>query len=145
MVNNLNLFYKNQIFSSISVILFVHKCVSKNLAIYCHFPEKRTRWPSLQYNIFFHWPPWVLHIHKLGRLLGRGIDFRLLWINGGETIWTKGIGLIGFWFDIGEMWCFRKTMLLLLLLVIVYAIAWLPINAYNVLNVLDLIQFSQFK
>uniref|UniRef100_A0A914CLB8 G-protein coupled receptors family 1 profile domain-containing protein n=1 Tax=Acrobeloides nanus TaxID=290746 RepID=A0A914CLB8_9BILA len=39
----------------------------------------------------------------------------------------------------------RKAMLLLLLLVIVYAIAWLPINAYNVLNVLDLIKFSQFK
>lgn len=36
-------------------------------------------------------------------------------------------------------------MILLLLLVIVYAVAWLPINAYNVLNVLEFIEFSQYR
>lgn len=39
----------------------------------------------------------------------------------------------------------RKALLLLLLLVIIYGIAWLPINAYNVLNVLDVIEFSQYR
>ncbi|KAI1728232.1 7 transmembrane receptor (rhodopsin family) domain-containing protein [Ditylenchus destructor] len=39
----------------------------------------------------------------------------------------------------------RKALLLLLLLVIIYAIAWLPINLYNVLNVLDIIEFSQYR
>uniref|UniRef100_A0AC34FQY5 G-protein coupled receptors family 1 profile domain-containing protein n=1 Tax=Panagrolaimus sp. ES5 TaxID=591445 RepID=A0AC34FQY5_9BILA len=39
----------------------------------------------------------------------------------------------------------RRAVLLLLLLVLIYAIAWLPINAYNVLNVLDYIEFSQSR
>lgn len=39
----------------------------------------------------------------------------------------------------------RRAVLLLLLLVLIYAIAWLPINAYNVLNVLDVIEFSQSR
>lgn len=43
------------------------------------------------------------------------------------------------------MLAFRKAMLLLLLLVLIYAIAWLPMNAYNVLNALDIIEFSQYR
>jgi len=39
----------------------------------------------------------------------------------------------------------RKAMLLLLMLVLIYAVAWLPINLYNVLNVLDIIEFSQYR
>ncbi|VDK54254.1 unnamed protein product [Anisakis simplex] len=39
----------------------------------------------------------------------------------------------------------RKALLLLLLLVLIYAIAWFPMNAYNVLNVLDVIEFSQYR
>jgi hypothetical protein len=39
----------------------------------------------------------------------------------------------------------RKAMLLLLLLVLIYGIAWLPINAYNVLNVMEIIEFSQYR
>ncbi|VDK83621.1 unnamed protein product [Litomosoides sigmodontis] len=39
----------------------------------------------------------------------------------------------------------RKALLLLLLLVLVYAVAWFPMNAYNVLNVLDVIEFSQYR
>ncbi|EJD74257.1 neuropeptide F receptor, variant [Loa loa] len=39
----------------------------------------------------------------------------------------------------------RKALLLLLLLVLVYAIAWFPMNAYNVLNVLEVIEFSQYR
>ena len=39
----------------------------------------------------------------------------------------------------------RRAVLLLLLLVLIYAIAWLPINAYNVLNVLEFIEFSQSR
>uniref|UniRef100_A0AC34RE06 G-protein coupled receptors family 1 profile domain-containing protein n=1 Tax=Panagrolaimus sp. JU765 TaxID=591449 RepID=A0AC34RE06_9BILA len=39
----------------------------------------------------------------------------------------------------------RRAVLLLLLLVLIYGTAWLPINAYNVLNVLDVIEFSQSK
>lgn len=38
----------------------------------------------------------------------------------------------------------RKALLLLLLLVLVYGIAWLPMNLYNVLNVFELIEFSQY-
>ncbi|KAI6222028.1 hypothetical protein M3Y95_00941100 [Aphelenchoides besseyi] len=37
----------------------------------------------------------------------------------------------------------RKALFLLLLLVVIYAIAWAPMNIYNVLNVFDLIEFSQ--
>uniref|UniRef100_A0A158Q7S2 G_PROTEIN_RECEP_F1_2 domain-containing protein n=1 Tax=Elaeophora elaphi TaxID=1147741 RepID=A0A158Q7S2_9BILA len=39
----------------------------------------------------------------------------------------------------------RKALLLLLLLVLVYAVAWFPMNAYNVLNVLEVIEFSQYR
>uniref|UniRef100_A0A915EHH2 G-protein coupled receptors family 1 profile domain-containing protein n=1 Tax=Ditylenchus dipsaci TaxID=166011 RepID=A0A915EHH2_9BILA len=39
----------------------------------------------------------------------------------------------------------RKALLLLLSLIVTYACAWLPINAYNVLNVLDIIEFSQYR
>lgn len=39
----------------------------------------------------------------------------------------------------------RNAMLLLLSLVIVYGIAWLPMNAYNVLNVFEVISFSQHR
>ncbi|KAK0422337.1 hypothetical protein QR680_007511 [Steinernema hermaphroditum] len=39
----------------------------------------------------------------------------------------------------------RKALLLLLFLVLIYGIAWLPINAYNVLHVLDIIHFSQYR
>uniref|UniRef100_A0A915B8V9 G-protein coupled receptors family 1 profile domain-containing protein n=1 Tax=Parascaris univalens TaxID=6257 RepID=A0A915B8V9_PARUN len=39
----------------------------------------------------------------------------------------------------------RKALLLLLLLVLIYAVAWFPMNAYNVLNVLDVIEFSQYR
>jgi len=39
----------------------------------------------------------------------------------------------------------RKALLLLLMLVIIYGVAWLPINLYNVLNVLDIIEFSQYR
>lgn len=38
----------------------------------------------------------------------------------------------------------RKALLLLLLLVLVYALAWLPMNLYNVLNVFEIIEFSQY-
>uniref|UniRef100_A0A915PU13 G-protein coupled receptors family 1 profile domain-containing protein n=1 Tax=Setaria digitata TaxID=48799 RepID=A0A915PU13_9BILA len=39
----------------------------------------------------------------------------------------------------------RKALLLLLLLVLIYAVAWFPMNAYNVLNVLEVIEFSQYR
>ncbi|CAD5206056.1 unnamed protein product [Bursaphelenchus okinawaensis] len=39
----------------------------------------------------------------------------------------------------------RKALLLLLTLVLVYGICWLPMNAYNVLNVFEIIQFSQYR
>ncbi|KAF7638754.1 G_PROTEIN_RECEP_F1_2 domain-containing protein [Meloidogyne graminicola] len=39
----------------------------------------------------------------------------------------------------------RKAMILLLGLVLVYAIAWAPMNIYNVLHVLELIAFSQYN
>uniref|UniRef100_A0A1I8B7X8 G_PROTEIN_RECEP_F1_2 domain-containing protein n=1 Tax=Meloidogyne hapla TaxID=6305 RepID=A0A1I8B7X8_MELHA len=39
----------------------------------------------------------------------------------------------------------RKAMFLLLGLVFVYAIAWAPMNIYNVLHVLELIAFSQYN
>lgn len=38
----------------------------------------------------------------------------------------------------------RKALLLLLLLVLIYGIAWLPMNLYNVLNVFEVIEFSQY-
>uniref|UniRef100_A0A914RHY7 G-protein coupled receptors family 1 profile domain-containing protein n=1 Tax=Parascaris equorum TaxID=6256 RepID=A0A914RHY7_PAREQ len=44
-----------------------------------------------------------------------------------------------------KMFIFRKALLLLLLLVLIYAVAWFPMNAYNVLNVLDVIEFSQYR
>uniref|UniRef100_A0A8R1Y0W5 G_PROTEIN_RECEP_F1_2 domain-containing protein n=1 Tax=Onchocerca volvulus TaxID=6282 RepID=A0A8R1Y0W5_ONCVO len=39
----------------------------------------------------------------------------------------------------------RKALLLLLLLVLIYAVTWFPMNAYNVLNVLEVIEFSQYR
>ncbi len=36
-------------------------------------------------------------------------------------------------------------MILLLTLVIIYALAWLPMNAYHILSVFDIIEFSNFK
>ncbi|TKR73181.1 hypothetical protein L596_020521 [Steinernema carpocapsae] len=39
----------------------------------------------------------------------------------------------------------RKALLLLLFLVLIHGIAWLPINAYNVLHVLGIIDFSQYR
>ncbi|VDM08673.1 unnamed protein product [Wuchereria bancrofti] len=39
----------------------------------------------------------------------------------------------------------RKALLLLSLLVLIYAAAWLPMNAYNVLSVLEVIEFSQYR
>uniref|UniRef100_A0A183BVE0 G_PROTEIN_RECEP_F1_2 domain-containing protein n=1 Tax=Globodera pallida TaxID=36090 RepID=A0A183BVE0_GLOPA len=39
----------------------------------------------------------------------------------------------------------RKALLLLSCLVIVYAIAWAPMNAYNVLHVFEAINFSQYQ
>ncbi|CAD5208576.1 unnamed protein product [Bursaphelenchus xylophilus] len=39
----------------------------------------------------------------------------------------------------------RKALLLLLTLVLVYGICWLPMNAYNVLNVFEVIEFSQYR
>ncbi|KAI6174880.1 Neuropeptide F receptor [Aphelenchoides bicaudatus] len=38
----------------------------------------------------------------------------------------------------------RKSLLLLLLLVLIYGIAWLPMNLYNMLNVFEVIEFSQY-
>ncbi len=40
---------------------------------------------------------------------------------------------------------FRRALLLLLMLVMVYAIAWLPINAYHVLSTFEVIEFSQYR